>query len=64
MVELLTVINNVRKGWKSTLIGCIFILTFFYHHFHTSVTVELISVDTLLLALGIGLLFAPDKIPK
>ena len=64
MKDLLTVLGNVKKGWKSTLIGAVFICVFLYNHFDTEIVVELISVDTFLLALGIGLLFAPDKTPK
>ena len=62
MKDLLTVLGNVKKGWKSTLIGVLFICVFLYNHFNTEITVELISVDTFLLALGIGLIFSPDRI--
>jgi len=65
MKDLLGIIKNVKGGWKSSLVGVIFIGIFIYEYY-TKDKIDLISIDSALLAIGLALLFAPgeDNTPK
>ena len=59
MKDILSVLGNVKSSPKSTALGAIFIAIFLQQYF-TGEKIELVSIDSALLAVGLGLLFAPD----
>jgi ascorbate-specific PTS system EIIC-type component UlaA len=59
MKEIIGIAGNIKGGWKSTLIGGVFVGIFIYQYF-TMEKIELVSIDSALLGLGVALLFAPD----
>ena len=56
--------NNIKAGWKSTLVGLSLIILFSYQYTTSENTFALMSADTAVLITGVALLFAPDKITK
>ena len=61
MKDILGLISNVQKSWKTTVVGSIFIAVFVFDYVTAKETIEMVSVDTAILILGVGLMFAPDK---
>lgn len=66
MKDLLGIVKNVKGGWKSSIVGVIFIGIFIYEYY-TKDEIDLVSIDSALLAIGLALLFATggkDDTPK
>ena len=57
MKDLFGLVNNIKGGWKSSIVGGIFIFIFLVEYL-SGVEIELVSIDTAILGLGIILLFA------
>ncbi len=61
MKDILGLISNVQKSWKTTLVGAVFIAVFIFDYVTAKAPIEMVSIDTAILILGVGLMFAPDK---
>ena len=61
MKDILGLVKNVKSSWKTTLVGAIFIGVFIYDYVTATEAIEMVSIDTALLILGVSLMFAPDK---
>tara|TARA_R110002167_G_scaffold362371_1_gene581458 strand:+ start:235 stop:441 length:207 start_codon:yes stop_codon:yes gene_type:complete len=60
MKEVFGLLGNVKSSLKSTVIGIAFISLFCYNYVTTNIPLELMSVETVLLGVGVSLLFAKD----
>lgn len=61
MKDILGLISNVQNSWKTTVVGSIFIAVFVFDYVTAIEPIEMVSIDTAILILGVGLMFAPDK---
>jgi len=61
MKDILGLVSNVQKSWKTTVVGSIFIAVFVFDYVTAIEPIEMVSIDTAILILGVGLMFAPDK---
>ena len=61
MKDIFGLLTNVKKSWKTTLVGAVFIAVFIFDYVTAKAPIEMVSVDTAILILGVGLMFAPDK---
>ena len=61
MKDILGLISNVQNSWKTTVVGSIFIAVFVFDYVTATEPIEMVSIDTAILILGVGLMFAPDS---
>ena len=61
MKDIFGLISNVQKSWKTTVVGAIFIAVFVFDYVTAKEQIEMVSIDTAILVLGVGLMFAPDN---
>ena len=64
MKEVFGLVGNIKGSLKTTIIGSLFIALFCYNYVTTNIPLEIMSVETVLLGVGISLLFARDSQKK
>jgi hypothetical protein len=62
MKEIIGLVTNIQSSWKTTVLGGVFISVFIYDYVTATEQIELVSIDAAILAMGVSLLLAPDKI--